>query len=71
MNEKEEQLHKALNALYQLVEDGDLVRNTDADKDFMKFTKQGIKLIEALKLASDALGRENLYPEPEIGREHE
>ncbi len=48
-------LADALRGLMKLLDDGDLVRNTDGDGDVMVFMRQGIKITNALRAAQEAL----------------
>ena len=43
-----ETIRKALEGLYKLVEDGDLVRNITKDDDFVYFAHQGIRITKAI-----------------------
>jgi hypothetical protein len=48
----------AVRGLIKLIDDGDIVRNTDGDGDTMVFLRQGIRITNALKAAQDALNAE-------------
>jgi hypothetical protein len=48
-------LAEALRGLLKLLDDEDLVRNTDGDDDVMVFMLQGVKITNALRLAKEAL----------------
>jgi len=52
-------LAEALRAVLLLVDDGDLVRNTDGDGDMMTFLQQGMKITSALQKAQVALASAN------------
>ena len=47
--------NKALCEIMELIHDHDLVRNTDNDQNTMAYMRQGIKIIQALKDAEDAI----------------
>ena len=51
-------LADALRGLIKLLDDGDLVRNTDGDADMMKFMRQGTRIMFALQAAQNALESE-------------
>jgi hypothetical protein len=42
---------EALKAIYKLIEDGDLVRNTENDQTGYLFAMQGLRIVSALKKA--------------------
>jgi len=48
-------LADALQGLIKLLDDGDLIRNTDGDADVMVFMRQGVKITNALRSAQEAL----------------
>jgi hypothetical protein len=52
-------LVKCLNNILALIEDGDLVRNTDNDNDIKYFLKQGIRITQTLKEAQEAIDENN------------
>ena len=52
-------LAEALRSVLLLVDDGDLVRNTDGDGDMMTFLRQGMKITSALQKAQAALASAN------------
>jgi len=49
------ELAEALRAVRKLIEDGDLVRNIDNDKDFSLYLAQAQRITEALSKAQKAL----------------
>lgn len=53
--EKNKQLPKALRGLIKLLDDGDLVRNTDGDADITVFMLRSVKIINAIRAAQEAL----------------
>ena len=55
MNVKYDLSVKALKNVMQLIEDGDLVRNTKKDNDIMIFMAQGMKITNTLKKALEIL----------------
>jgi hypothetical protein len=59
-DETTSELFEALNGLYALIENHDLVRNTDNDDDFRAFSYQSLKIVAAIeqaKMALDNYGR--------------
>lgn len=46
---------EALKALYDLIDDGDLVRNISRDENFEYFTRQGIRITHAIALMKSSI----------------
>lgn len=46
---------EALQALYDLIDKGDLVRDISKDADFTHFTKQGVRITHAIALMNEAI----------------
>lgn len=53
---------EAIRGLIKLLDDGDLVRNTDGDGDAMHFIQQGVRITNALKAAQNVLESEVAWP---------
>lgn len=51
--------YEAISGLINLLDNGDLVRNTDNDSDVMAFMKQGLRITKALAAARDVLEKAN------------
>lgn len=54
-------LREALESIFKLIDDGDLVRNIEDDADIVHFAKQAARIVQTLKEARAALGQ----PAPE------
>jgi len=51
--QERDQLADALRGLIKLLDDGDLVRNTDGDDNAMVFMRQGVKITNAIRAANN------------------
>jgi len=57
LKERVAELEKALDRLYKLIENGDLVRDIANDDEFSSFASQGIRITAAVRAAGVALAK--------------